>query len=79
MQSVTNIQSISYLKSHAAQISNKATSFLQISKKLVLEDKRFLTGGRVQELGSVGIYDYQNVLTSHHKLVYPRIDADVYV
>ena len=30
MQSVTNIQSISYLylKSHAAQISNKATSFL---------------------------------------------------
>jgi hypothetical protein len=27
----------------------------------------------------VGIFDDQNVLTSHHKLAYRRIDADVYV
>jgi hypothetical protein len=33
----------------------------------------------VQELASVGIFEYQNVFTSHHKLVYRRINSDVYV
>jgi toxin ParE1/3/4 len=38
-----------------------------------------LTGAPIQELVSVGIYEYQIVLTSHHKLVYRRINGDIYV
>ena len=51
----------------------------EIFDKLVLVDTGFLTGAPVQELASVGIFEYQNVFTSHHKLVYRRISADVYV
>ena len=51
----------------------------EIFEKLALVDKGFLTGSPVHELASVGIFEYQNVITSHHKLVYRRINADVYV
>ena len=51
----------------------------EIFEKLALVDKGFLTGSPVHELVSVGIFEYQNVITSHHKLVYRRINADVYV
>ena len=51
----------------------------EIFDKLVLVETGFLTGAPVQELASVGIFEYQNVFTSHHKLVYRRINADVYV
>jgi plasmid stabilization system protein ParE len=51
----------------------------EIFEKLVLVDTDFLTGAPVQELASVGIFDYQNVFTSHHKLVYRRINAEAYV
>lgn len=51
----------------------------EIFEKLALVDTGFLTGAPVQELASVGIFEYQNVFTSHHKLVYRRLDADVYV
>ena len=51
----------------------------EIFDKLALVDSGFLTGAPVQELASVGIFEYQNVLTSHHKLVYRRIDGDTYV
>ena len=51
----------------------------EIFEKLVLVDTGLLTGASVQELASVGIFEYQNVITSHHKLVYRRIDRDVYV
>lgn len=51
----------------------------EIFEKLTLVETGFLTGAPMQELASVGIFDYQNVFTSHHKLVYRRIDADVYV
>jgi toxin ParE1/3/4 len=51
----------------------------EIFEKLVLVDTGFLTGPPVQELATVGIFEYQNVFTSHHKLVYRRIDSDVYV
>jgi plasmid stabilization system protein ParE len=47
--------------------------------KLALVDTGFLTGAPVQELASVGIFEYRNIFTSHHKLVYRRINADVYV
>ena len=51
----------------------------EIFEKLALVDTGFLTGASVQELASVGIFEYRNIFTSHHKLVYRRIDADVYV
>lgn len=51
----------------------------EIFEKLALIDTGFLTGAPVQELASVGIFEYQNVFTSHHKLVYRRINGDVYV
>lgn len=51
----------------------------EIFEKLALVDTGLLTGAPVQELASVGIFEYQNVFTSHHKLVYRRIDSDVYV
>jgi toxin ParE1/3/4 len=51
----------------------------EIFEKLVLVDTGFLTRAYVQELAEVGIFEYQNVFTSHHKLVYRRINEDVYV
>jgi plasmid stabilization system protein ParE len=51
----------------------------EIFEKLGQVDAGFLTGAPVQELASVGILEYQNVFTSHHKLVYRRINGDVYV
>ena len=51
----------------------------EIFEKRELMDTGLLTGAPVQELASVGIFEYQNVFTSHHKLVYRRINADVYV
>lgn len=51
----------------------------EIFEKLALVDTGLLTGPPIQELASVGIFEYQNVFTSHHKLVYRRIDRDVYV
>jgi plasmid stabilization system protein ParE len=51
----------------------------EIFEKLALVDTGLLTGAPVQELASVGIFEYQSVFTSHHKLVYRRINGDVYV
>lgn len=51
----------------------------EIFEKLAMVDTGFLTGAPVQELASVGIFEYQNVFTSHHKLVYRRINDGVYV
>ena len=51
----------------------------EIFEKLVLVDTGFLTEAPVPELAAVGIFEYQNVFTSHHKLVYRRIGADVCV
>ena len=38
----------------------------EIFDKLALVDTKLLTGAPVQELASVGIFDYRCVLTSHH-------------
>jgi plasmid stabilization system protein ParE len=51
----------------------------EIFEKLVRVDTGLLTGAPVQELAAVGIFEYQNVFTSHHKLVYRRLNGDVYV
>lgn len=51
----------------------------EIFEKLARVDTGLLTGAPVQELAAVGIFEYQNVFTSHHKLVYRRLNGDVYV
>ncbi len=51
----------------------------EIFDKLALLDSGILTGAPIQELASVGMFEYQNVFTSHHKLVYRRIDGNIYV
>lgn len=51
----------------------------EIFEKLALVDQGILDGAPVQELASVGMFQYQYFLTSHHRLVYRRIDKDVYV
>ena len=51
----------------------------EIFDKLATIDTGFLTGAAVPELASVGIFEYQQIFTSHHKLVYRRIGDDVYV
>ena len=51
----------------------------EVFDKLALVDKGLLTGAPVQELAAVGIFEYQHLFSSHHKLVYRRINGDVYV
>ena len=51
----------------------------EIFEKLALVDSGLLNGPQVYELASVGIFEYRNIFTSHHKLVYRRIQGDVYV
>lgn len=51
----------------------------EIFEKLALVETGFLTGASVQELASVGILEYRNLFTSHHKLVYRRIGDDTFV
>jgi len=51
----------------------------EIFEKLSQVDGGFLTGAAVKELATVGILDYRNVYTSHHKLVYRRIEGDTFL
>ncbi|MDP1527500.1 MAG: type II toxin-antitoxin system RelE/ParE family toxin [Rhodocyclaceae bacterium] len=51
----------------------------EIFEKLEKVDAGIFNGTPAQELASVGILDYLNVYTSHHKLVYQRISNDTYV
>lgn len=51
----------------------------EIFAKLEQVDGGFLTGAAVSELATVGIVDYRNVYTSHHKLVYRRIGSETYL
>lgn len=51
----------------------------EIFDKLEKVDAESYPGTAVKELAAVGIFDYQNVLTSHHKLVYRQIEDDIYV
>jgi len=51
----------------------------EIFDKLENVDTGIFSGTLVQELASVGIVDYRNVYTSHHKLVYRRFGGDTVV
>ena len=51
----------------------------EIFEKLQQVDIGNYPGMAIKELALVGIFEYQNVFTSHHKLIYRRIDGDIYV
>jgi toxin ParE1/3/4 len=51
----------------------------EIFEKLQQVDGENYPGTSVKELMSVGIFEYQHVFTSHHKLVYRRISENIYV
>jgi plasmid stabilization system protein ParE len=51
----------------------------EIFDKLEKVDAGLFNGTPVLELASVGIVEYLNVYTSHHKLVYRRVDGVTYV
>lgn len=51
----------------------------EIFEKLEKVDSGIFNGTPVRELASVGILDYKNVYTSHHKLVYRQIGNETYV
>jgi len=51
----------------------------EIFEKLEQVDTGIFNGTPVQLLASVGILDYQNVYTSHHKLVYRKMDNNTFV
>ena len=51
----------------------------EIFEKLAQVDGGFLTGAAVKALEIVGILEYRNVYTSHHKLVYRRIEGDTFL
>ena len=51
----------------------------EIFAKLAQVDAGVFNGTPVSELASVGIVDYRNVYTPHHKLVYRQFAGDTYV
>ena len=51
----------------------------EIFEKLKQVDAGSYPGIAVKELTTVGIFEFQHVFTSHHKLVYRRISQNVYV
>lgn len=51
----------------------------EIFEKLHLIETGILGGSPIPELAAVGIMNYKNVLTSHHKLVYQHLDRNIYV
>ena len=51
----------------------------EIFDRLAKVDSGLFNGTPVQALALVGILDYQNVYTSHHKLVYRRVVNDTFV
>lgn len=51
----------------------------EIFEKLQQVDAGNYAGTAVKELTSVGIFEYQYVFTSHHKLLYRQIGDSIYV
>lgn len=51
----------------------------EIFEKLAKVDSGLFSGTSVQALAAVGILEYRNIYTSHHKLVYRRVVNDTYV
>jgi plasmid stabilization system protein ParE len=50
-----------------------------IFAQLAQVDSGFITGPVVPLLASLGMMDYRTVLSSHHRILYRRIDGDTVV
>jgi hypothetical protein len=51
----------------------------EIFEKLEKIDSGQFNGSVIHELASVGIQDFKNAYTSHHKIVYKRFGKDTFV
>ena len=51
----------------------------EIFDKLTAIDTGQFKGTPVKELASIGIFDYQHVLTSHHRIVYKKLKSRTYI
>ena len=51
----------------------------EIFQKLAELDSGFLSGTVVQVFADVGIFDYKTSVTSHHRILYRKIDDTLYV
>jgi toxin ParE1/3/4 len=51
----------------------------EIFEKLAAIDTDRFRGTPVKELATIGIFDYENVLTSHHRIVYKKLNGITYV
>jgi plasmid stabilization system protein ParE len=51
----------------------------EIVRKLTLVDEGQLSGPIVPELATVGINDYRQITTSHHRIIYRRIQDTTFV
>ncbi|MBN8743590.1 MAG: plasmid stabilization system protein [Thiomonas sp. 20-64-9] len=51
----------------------------EIFEKLRLIETGFVDGSPIPELAAVGITIYKNAYTSHHQLVYQRLDGKTYL
>lgn len=65
------------LKQWNAQLCEKAEDEIFGLLEQIEAGKR--SGQAIAELTDIGMTDYQAVLTSHHRIVYRKIDEDIFV
>lgn len=51
----------------------------EIFEKMMAIDAGRFNGAPLKELVPIGIFDFKNVLTSHHRIVYKQFNADTYI
>lgn len=51
----------------------------EILDKLEKADQGLFKGNAVAELAQLGITDYRKILTSHHRIIFRKIDGNTYV
>jgi hypothetical protein len=47
----------------------------EIFEKMTEVDVGHFSGTPAKELAPIGVFDYKNVLTSHHRIVYKQVNA----
>ena len=67
-----------YMLEHWSE-PDRVTAEDEIFEKLTQVDSGFFVGSPVPELASIGMLDYKHVFTSHHRLIYRRIDSTTFV
>lgn len=51
----------------------------EIFEQLRRVESGILDGTPIAELAAIGLTNYRNILTSHHKLLYQRLDGTIYL